>query len=154
MFIMRMDCKSWKSWPRLKFVEHLKFVYPQHISSAMSSFSVFPEYSEEKSTTEEEEEFTVIKEYALYLHGEYVRDLTEKEKETDPVVLECRKHIEEEKERILLGKSVVMSGGSLPTVTGAEKTKKTKKSILEKTRSKTRLVLIFSLRYIFLCAVI
>ena len=35
---MRMDCKSWKSWPRLKFVEHLKFVYPQLTHVADKTF--------------------------------------------------------------------------------------------------------------------
>ena len=35
---MRMDCKSWKSWPRSKFVEHLKFVYPQLTHVADKTF--------------------------------------------------------------------------------------------------------------------
>ena len=35
---MRVDCKSWKSWPRLKIVEHFKFVYPQLTHVADKTF--------------------------------------------------------------------------------------------------------------------
>ena len=105
-------------------------------NSKASSFSLLPDTCDEKAI-KEAEEFTTMTEFKVYTNGQYVRDLTEKEKENDFVVSECRKNIEEERERILLERSMVMSGAPLSATTSLDKKKKLKKKI-EKTRSNTK----------------
>ena len=105
-------------------------------NSKSSSFSILPDNGEEK-TIKEDEEFTSMTEFKLYVNGQYVRDLTEVEKVTDFVVSECRKNIEEEKERILLERSMVMSGAPLSAPTSLDKKKKLKKKV-EKSRTNTK----------------
>ena len=82
-----------------------------------------------------QEVFTVISKFEVYEHGVYVRDLTALEIETDPVVLECRKSIDEEKEKILLERTAV-STGAAPTQPPADKKKKSSRSRVEKAKQK------------------
>ena len=79
------------------------------------------------------EVFTVISKFEVYERGVYVRDLTPLEIETDPVVQECRKSIEEEREKILLERTAV-STGAAPTQPAADKKKKSSRSRVEKAK--------------------
>ena len=85
------------------------------------------------------EVFTVISKFEVYEHGLYVRDLTALEIESDTVVLECRKSIEEEKEKILLERTAV-STGAAPTQAVADKKKKSSRSRVEKAKQKSGFV--------------
>lgn len=83
------------------------------------------------------EEFTVISKYELYEHGVFVRALTEEEIEKDPVVIECLKSIEEEREKIMLERLAALCGAVPPPGTGVDKKKKNaKKTKAEKARPK------------------
>ena len=95
--------------------------------NSSSSFIVFSSPLSGRIEKEDDLEFTSMTEFKLYVNGQYVRDLTELEKVSDFVVLECRKNIEEEKERILLERSMVMSGAPLSAPTSLDKKKKLKK---------------------------
>ena len=84
------------------------------------------------------EEFTVISKYEMYEHGVFVRALTEEEIEKDPVVLECLKSIEEEREKIMLERLAALCGAVPPSGASADKKKKNaKKTKAEKARPKS-----------------
>ena len=84
------------------------------------------------------EEFTVISKYELYEHGVFIRALTEQEIDKDPVVAECLKSIEEEREKIMLERLAALCGAVPPPGAGADKKKKNaKKTKAEKARPKS-----------------
>jgi hypothetical protein len=84
------------------------------------------------------EEFTVISKYELYEHGVFIRALTEEEIEKDPVVAECLKSIEEEREKIMLERLAALCGAVPPPGAAADKKKKNaKKTKAEKARPKS-----------------
>ena len=83
------------------------------------------------------EEFSVMVKYEKYERGAFVRDLTLEEIETDPVVLECRKIIEEESGKIILDRIAALKGGAAFPLTADKKKKLQKKTKTEKSKPKT-----------------
>ena len=83
------------------------------------------------------EEITVIVKYEKYERGAFVRDLTMEEIETDPVVLECRKIIEEESGKIILDRLAALKGGNTFPLTADKKKRLQKKTKTEKSKPKT-----------------
>ena len=83
------------------------------------------------------EEFSVMVKYEKYERGAFVRDLTPEEIETDPVVLECRKIIEEESGKIILDRLAALKGGAAFPLTVDKKKKLQKKTKTEKSKPKT-----------------
>ena len=83
------------------------------------------------------EEFSVIVKYEKYERGAFVRDLMSEEIETDPVVLECRKVIEEESGKIILDRLAALKGGTTLPLNADKKKKLQKKTKTEKSKPKT-----------------
>ena len=83
------------------------------------------------------EEITVIVKYEKYERGAFVRDLTSEEIETDLVVLECRKIIEEESGKIILDRLAALKGGNTFPLTADKKKRLQKKTKTEKSKPKT-----------------
>jgi hypothetical protein len=83
------------------------------------------------------DEIAVIVKYEKYERGAFVRDLTLEEIETDPVVLECRKIIEEESGKIILDRLAALKGGNNFPLTAEKKKRLQKKTKTEKSKPKT-----------------